>query len=222
MIRMISDKIRNLFGKQKKVILKNPEKKNLTSLNLILKNKKSPNQQPYHYILTEMNEINHYKNILDFGSGFLDNSIRLSKTKSINKIYCYDPIYKNKKIKSKVNLIIKKHKKLTIVNNFKSNIKRVNLVFSNLVFSHLGPNDLKDLLKIIYNNNCDLIFAANSLIDQNEGKKLFEFKKSSGLYQHNYRKMLTLNKFNIKWLYSLESCVDKSKKIILCFATKEN
>ena len=29
------------------------------------------------------------------------------------------------------------------MNNFKSNLKKVNLVFSNLVFSHLSPNDLK-------------------------------------------------------------------------------
>ena len=208
----------------KKFLSDNYEPKNIEKRMIDALEKFSPPQNSnrssdnlYHYILTKVDELNNYKYILDYGSGLLMNTYKLTKNSNIKKVFCYDPIYKNPKLQILAKKIINKNKKLIFSMNYKNDLKKVDLFFCNLVFSHLSVKEIKELLKNIYANKCDIIFSANSNIDQ-RSEKLTKYDPKKKLYQHNYLKILKSTKFTVKWIYQLDHQILTDKKIVLCFA----
>ena len=97
------------------------------------------------------------------------------------------------------------------------------MVYSNLVFSHLSTYQLENYLKIFRDNGSDLLVFANTLIDQNDNSLKTKIRFNNiGLFDHNYKRLISDSGYTIKWLYQIKDPLIKDKDMTILYATLSN
>ena len=94
------------------------------------------------------------------------------------------------------------------------------LIYSNLVFSHLSRYQLSVYLDIFKRNQSDILMMANTLAAQDEKAPHTRMRPNNfGLFDHNYPKFLTDAGYVIVWLYKMEDQTNNDKKMTIIYAT---
>ncbi len=173
----------------------------------------------YAYAMMSAKEINDYKNILDFGSGAGNLSHMMSKNFPSKKFSCYDICYHIPRVYRAFSEAMSTDQ-VSYHSSLKTALKPSQLVYANLVFSHLSSYQLANYLKIFKNNKSDLLVLTNTLMVQNETGPYTKIRPNNiGLFDHNYRRYLDDAGYNIKWLYQIKDPLLKDKDMTIFYAT---
>ena len=104
--------------------------------------------------------------------------------------------------------------------SLKTALKPDQLIYANLVFSHLSGYQLENYLKIFRDNNSDLLVFTNTLIAQNENTPKTKMRFNNiGMFDHNYRRYISDAGYTIKWLYQMKDPLLEDKDMTLLYAT---
>jgi hypothetical protein len=173
----------------------------------------------YAYAMMSAKEIESYENILDFGAGTGNLSHMMSKNFPSKKFSCYDVAYHIPRVFNAFSKAMTTDQ-ISYHSSLKTALKPSQLVYSNLVFSHLSSYQLANYLKIFRDNKSDLLVLTNTLIAQNETTSYTKIRPDNiGLFDHNYRRFLDDAGYNIKWLYQVSDPSLKDKDMTIFYAT---
>lgn len=173
----------------------------------------------YAYIMMFAKELEKYENILDFGAGTGSHSIMMSEKFPSKKFACYDISYNIPEVFEAFSKAMTTEQ-VSFHNSLKTALKPSQLVYSNLVFSHLSSHQVSNYLKIFKENNSDLLLFANTLISQDKNGPLSKLRRNSiGLFDHNYRRFLSDAGYKIKWLYQMKDPLLEDKDMTMLYAT---
>lgn len=173
----------------------------------------------YAYVMMFAKEIDSYENILDFGAGTGSNSHMMSKNFPRKNFACYDIAYHIPRVFEAFSNLMTTSQ-VNYYSSLKDALKPSQLVYSNMVFSHLSSYQLENYLKIFRDNGSDLLFLANTLIEQNENSLKTKMRVDNiGLFDHNYRRFICDAGYNIKWLYQMKDPSLKDKDMTVIYAT---
>jgi len=173
----------------------------------------------YAYAMMFAKEIESYENILDFGAGTGNHSHMMSKNFSSKEFACYDISYHIPKVFEAFSKAMTTDK-VSYHNSLRSALKPYQLIYTNLVFSHLSSYQLANYLKLFRQNHSDILMSANTLVVQNETGPLTKMRLNNiGLFDHNYKRFLNDAGYNIKWLYQIKDPLLEDKDMTFLYAT---
>lgn len=173
----------------------------------------------YAYAMMFAKEIDNYENILDFGAGTGNHSHMMSKNFPRKNFACYDIAYHIPRVFDAFSNSMTTPQ-VRYYSSLENALKPGQLVYSNLVFSHLSGYQLENYLKIFRDNGSDLLVFANTLIDQNRNTHKSRMRINNiGLFDHNYRRFISDYGYNIKWLYQIKDPLLKDKDMTILYAT---
>ncbi|MBR51787.1 MAG: hypothetical protein CMD58_04665 [Gammaproteobacteria bacterium] len=173
----------------------------------------------YAYVMMFAKEIDSYENILDFGAGTGNHSHMMSQKFPKKSFACYDISYHIPRVFEAFSSTMTTSQ-VSYFNSLNTALKPGQLVYSNLVFSHLSSYQLENYLNIFRENRSDLLVFANTLIDQNEtAPKTKRRVNNIGLFDHNYRRFISDAGYSIKWLYQIKDPSLKDKNMTILYAT---
>ena len=176
----------------------------------------------YAYAMMFAKEIDSYENILDFGAGTGNHSHMMSKNFSSKEFACYDISYHIPKVFEAFSKAMTTDK-VSYHSSLRSALKPYQLVYSNLVLSHLSSYQLANYLKLFRQNHSDILMSANTLIVQNETGPLTKMRPNNiGLFDHNYKRFLIDAGYNIKWLYQIKDPLLEDKDMTFLYATLQD
>lgn len=173
----------------------------------------------YAHILMSCSEIKDYENVLDFGAGTGHHSHLLSKKYPEKYFSCYDITYHIPRIFNVFSESMTTDN-VSFHNNIEKALKSSQLIYSNLVFSHLSQYQFSKYLDLFKKNQCDVLAISNTLVEQ--GKKFSYTKTRSGnigIFDHNYSKFLNDAGYDIKWLYQIKDPLLRDKNMTIFYAT---
>ena len=175
---------------------------------------------PFYYrVLMSAELISEYRKIIDFGAGTGSNSHMLSKIFPATKFFCYDLAYNVPRVFDAFSKVMTTEN-VSYHSSLDNLISPGQLIFSNLVFSHLSRYQLSVYLDIFKRNQSDILMMANTLAAQDEKAPHTRLRPNNfGLFDHNYQKFLTDAGYVIRWLYKMEDLAKKDKKMVIIYAT---
>jgi hypothetical protein len=173
----------------------------------------------YAYSMMSAKEIGDYENILDFGAGTGNLSHMMSKKFPSKKFSCYDICYHIPRVHRAFSDAMSTDQ-VSYHSSLKTALKPSQLVYANLVFSHLSSHQLANYLKIFKNNKSDLLVLTNTLMVQNDTGYYTKIRPNNiGLFDHNYKRYLNDAGYNIEWLYQIKDPLLKDKDMTILYAT---
>ena len=176
----------------------------------------------YAYAMMFAKEIDYYENILDFGAGTGNHSHMMSRNFPSKNFACYDIAYHIPRVFNAFSNSMTTSQ-VRYYNSLKDALKPGQLVYSNLVFSHLSTSQLENYVKIFRDNGSDLLVFANTLIDQNDNSLKTKIRFNNiGLFDHNYKRLISDSGYTIKWLYQIKDPLIKDKDMTILYATLSN
>jgi hypothetical protein len=163
---------------------------------------------PFHHkylIHNHLSEMLEYDLIIDYGGGTGALSRYLSENTNA-KVMCFDPAYKS--VPSLLNALRKKLDGVNYYEDFNEILLQIKqsdsckvLLFSNIVFSHLNPIELTNLLIKI--SDIDLLFSSNSFLNHRNSLFVKSIAREKGrLWLRNYWSFL-YGKRDIKYHYEI-------------------
>lgn len=172
----------------------------------------------YFRVLMSAEEISRYEQILDFGAGTGSHSHMLSKILPTTRFFCYDIAYYDQSVFNSFSSVMTTPQ-VSYHDRLASALSPGQLIYSNLVFSHMSRFQLARYLEIFRQNKSDILMIANTLLQQNDKAPHTRIRTNNiGLFDHNYRKFMVDAGYNIVWLYQIEDPADRYKKMTVIYA----
>jgi len=173
----------------------------------------------YTRVLMASQQISEYEAILDFGAGTGINSHQMSKNFPGTKFSCYDIAYHVPRVFDAFSRAMSTQR-VSYHNTLNAALIPGQLVYSNLVFSHLSKHQLTTYLAVFKKNKSDILMIANTLTKQDDKSPLTKVRSGNlGLFDHNYRKFFNEAGYRIQWLFQIEDPASADKKMTIIFAT---